>query len=135
VLVTATALRDGKIRERAAVVGYLRSTARFKFVDRLKSHLRCGDGASLPWEEVVEGPLEPGDGREEVGLSHDLRDALERLPEKPRQVVAAVHIEGKTYDEAARDTGIPLGSLKRYLREGLAQLRGELGALIGESPQ
>ena len=29
-------------------------------------------------------------------------------------------------EEAARDTGIPLGSLKRYLREGLAALREQL---------
>lgn len=135
VLATATALRDGRIRERGAVFGYLRTTARFKFVDRLKLHLRCGEDEALPWEEVVEGPLEPGG--DEVGeheLSRDLREALERLPEKPRQVVAAIHIEGKTYDEAAQATGIPLGSLKRHLRDGLARLRAELSPPGQESP-
>jgi hypothetical protein len=34
-----------------------------------------------------------------------------------------VYVEGNTYSEAAAATGIPLGSLKRHLREGLATLR------------
>ena len=40
VVAGALALRDGKIRDRRAVVGYLRTTARFKFIDRLKAHTR-----------------------------------------------------------------------------------------------
>ena len=51
---------------------------------------------------------------------------IEALPEKRREVVVRVYVEGLTYPEAAERTGIPLGSLKRYLRDGLAQLRDEL---------
>jgi DNA-directed RNA polymerase specialized sigma24 family protein len=43
----------------------------------------------------------------------------------------AVYIRGLTYEEAARATGIPLGTLKHYLRDGLAQLRDELSDLLG----
>ena len=35
----------------------------------------------------------------------------------------AVYGNERTYEQAASDTGIPLGSLKRHLREGLARLR------------
>ena len=42
----------------------------------------------------------------------------------------AVYVEGRTYEEAAQATGIPLGSFKRYLRDGLAQLREELSDLL-----
>ena len=39
VCAAALALRDGRLRERQAVVGFLMSTARFKYVDRLRIQL------------------------------------------------------------------------------------------------
>ena len=123
------ALREGKLREPQAIVGYLRTTARFKFVDRLRRHLRCNEDETLPWEDVVEqeeGSVEADDPE----LQQDLRASLERLPEKKRLAVVGVYLEGGTYDEVAERTGIPLGTLKRYLRDGLAQLRGDLGHLF-----
>ena len=132
VLAAATALRDGRIRERGAVVGFLKSTARFKFADRLKAHLRLAEDATLPWQELLEGPLEPYTDERSTELRRDLRQALARLPEKERRAVAAVHVEGRSYEDAAATTGIPLGSLKRHLREGLARLRAELGPALGE---
>src|SRR5262245_57988166 len=124
VLATATALRDGKLRERGAVFGYLRTTARFKFVDRLKRHLRAHEAESLAWEGELESlePAEDGD----PALRRDLSQALAALPEKQRAAIVAVHVRGQTYDEAAAETAIPLGSLKRHLREGLAVLRAAL---------
>ena len=108
-------------------MGYLRTTARFKFIDRLKAQTRTKENETLPWEDVVgadEAQLadDPGEGE----MSRDLAQALERLPEKQRLVVLGVHVQGRTYDQVAEDTGIPLGSLKRYLRDGLTQLRGDL---------
>jgi RNA polymerase sigma-70 factor (ECF subfamily) len=129
---TATAWREGRIRERQALVGFVSSTARFKFVDRLRSHLRLREDETLPWQAVVEGPLEPSSAEAPPELRRDLRDALARLPEKERRAVTAVHVEGQTYEEAATTTGIPLGSLKRHLRDGLARLRVELDPLLGE---
>jgi len=55
---------------------------------------------------------------------------LERLSENRRVAVQGVYLEGKTYNGVAEDTGIPLGSLTRYLREGIAQLREELGDFL-----
>jgi RNA polymerase sigma-70 factor, ECF subfamily len=132
VLAAALAVRDGRLRDRGAVAGYLRSTARFKFVDRLKASLRCSEGETLSWEEVVAGPLEPArPSAHELG--RDLRAALERLPAKTRDALVAVYLEGRTYEEAASHTGVPLGSVKRYLREGLAQLRARLATRLDEA--
>src|SRR2546428_259265 len=52
-----------------------------------------------------------------------VRSAVSHLPEEQRRAIQAVYFEGQTYEEAAEATGIPLGSLKRYLRLGLGQLR------------
>jgi RNA polymerase sigma factor (sigma-70 family) len=125
----ALALRDGRLRERQAVVGYLMRTARFKYVDRLRVQLGARRSERLPWEDVAgrELPLEERLGAEAL---EDLRRALARVPDKRRLAVIAVCVEGRTYQEGAQATGIPLGSFKRYLRDGLAQLREELSQFL-----
>lgn len=131
VVAAALALREGRIRDRRAVVGYLRTTARFKFIDRLKAHTRTREDDTLPWEDVVaadEAKLADDPASEE--MSRDLAQALERLPEKQRVAVVGVYVQGRTYDQVSEDTGIPLGSLKRYLREGLSRLREDLGDFL-----
>ncbi len=131
IIAAALALRDGRIRDRRAVVGYLRTTARFKFVDRLRVHMRVKEDQTLPWEDVV-GSDELSTSRTMApeGLSHDVRKAVERLSEKRRVAVLGVYLEGKTYSAVSEESGIPLGSLKRYLREGLEQLREQLSDFI-----
>ena len=131
IIASAVALREGRIRDRRAVVGYLRTTARFKFVDRLRIHMRIKEDQTLPWEDVVgSDELSTANTMAPEGLSQDVRGALERLSENRRVAVLGVYLEGKTYNAVAEETGIPLGSLKRYLREGIAQLREELGDFI-----
>ena len=131
IIAAALALREGRIRDRRAVIGYLRSTARFKFVDRLRVHLRAKEDQTLPWEDVVgSDELATAEEAAPEGLSHDLRNALERLPEKQQVAVLGVYLHGKTYNAVSEESGIPLGSLKRYLREGLAQLRSDLSDFV-----
>jgi RNA polymerase sigma-70 factor (ECF subfamily) len=127
----AAALREGRIRERGAVIGFLKTTARFKFVDRLERHLRLHEDESLAWQDLLDGPLEPAADLTSPELAHDLRAALARLPDKERRAVSAVHVEGRSYEDAAAATGIPLGSLKRHLRDGLARLRSKLDPALG----
>lgn len=127
------AQREGRIRERAHVYGFLKTVARNKFVDRLKSQLRSPADKALAWEEIVDGDLEPGaDEGPGPELTRDLHQALERLEERRRLAVVAVYVEGKTHPEAVEATGIPMGSLRRYLREGLAELRRVLAPGAGE---
>jgi RNA polymerase sigma-70 factor (ECF subfamily) len=129
-LAVAQAWREGRIRERDALFGFIRSTARFKFSDRLRAHLRLAEDETLPWQTLFDAGEEPAEETLAPELRRDLREALARLPERERRVVAAVHVEGRTYEEAAAATGIPLGSLKRHLRDGLSRLRETLGPLL-----
>ena len=119
---SAAAIREGKLKDRAAAFGYLKSTLRFKFVDRLKLHLKHKGEGTIAWEDALEVlPEEDGVANDQQSL--DLRDALESLPERERITVRLVYLQGCTYDEACARSGIPLGSLKRSLREGLGALR------------
>src|SRR5262249_35447976 len=128
----ALALREGRLREPLALVGFLKSTARFKYLDRLRSHLGQRRGERLPWAELVDSRDRTEGGRLGWEAREDLRRARERIPETQRAAVIAVYAAALTYEEAARATGTPLGPLKRQLRDGLAQLRGELGSRFDE---
>ena len=123
---SAAAVRDGKLQDRGAAFGYLKSTLRFKFVDRLKLQIKHRGEGTIPWEEAIE-VLPDEDQVEEDDQRRDLQNALEALPERQRESLRSVYLQGCTYPEAAKRTGIPLGSLKRALREGLAALREQLG--------
>jgi RNA polymerase sigma-70 factor (ECF subfamily) len=115
--------RAGRLRDPAAFVAYVRSITRNKLVDRLKQRLRRHEGETLAFEEASERiAAEPpaADG-------HDLRAALGELPEEERRAVCGVYLEGRSYQEVADATGLPLGTLKRRLRDGLAALRVRLG--------
>ena len=115
--------RDG-IRERSAVASYARTITRNKFANRLKAHLDLHEDEALPLEAVEDlaAGLQNGTAsRDDIVV--DVRHALEKLPERRRQAVFAVYGQGMTYVQAARETGIPLGSLKRYVREGLVELQ------------
>jgi RNA polymerase sigma-70 factor (ECF subfamily) len=119
--------RAGRLRDPGAFAAYVRSITRNKLVDRLKQRLRRHEGDTLPWDEASERlAADPP-----VADGHDLHAALHELPDEERRAVAGVYLEGRTYQEVADATGLPLGTLKRRLRDGLAALRIRLGTPDG----
>ena len=127
---TVTAAIEGiqrnRIRNPAAVVGYVRTVARSKFTDRLRRHLRWKENEACPWEEALADPaLGAALERDSAEFAAEIRIALAKLPDVQARIVLGVHGFGRTYEQVAKDTGVPLGSLKRYLRQGLSRLRQE----------
>ena len=118
-------LRAGRLGPDDAIVPWLRTVARNKFADRLRAYLRWRDGRSPPWELIIEREEQLA-AAPSLETRSEVAAALERLDGKQHAAVVEVYLEGRTYAEAAQVTGIPLGSLKRHLREGLAQLRRDL---------
>jgi RNA polymerase sigma-70 factor (ECF subfamily) len=125
--------KDGRLDAPGAIQAYVRQAIRFKFIDCLRTSGRrtsVGDpverigrgdhGVHWPPSESVSA------GAAELRIS--LARAVEALPERERLAIYEVHVRGRTYEEAAAATGIPLGSLKRALREGLARLREVIDA-------
>jgi RNA polymerase sigma factor (sigma-70 family) len=117
------AARKGRVEKPGAWFAYVRATTHHKLMDRLRTHLRHGEDQSQP----AEGPdgLCPIPVRIEARqeIVADVRSALERLPERTRWVVYAFYARGLTYAQVAGETRIPLGSVRRYVREGMAALR------------
>jgi RNA polymerase sigma-70 factor (ECF subfamily) len=112
---------QGQLREPRAFVAYVRTITRNEFYDFLKAH----GGPKV--EEISEQEQEDSS---DVEVVLAVRSAFGRLPEEQRRAIQTVYLEGKTYEEAAEATAIPLGSLKRYLRLGLSQLREQLAGVL-----
>lgn len=59
-----------------------------------------------------------------------IRQAIEELPEKTRQVITSVIIQRKKYKETAQDMNISVNTVKSQLRDGLKQLRRQFPASL-----
>lgn len=132
-LVVFTAAREGKIRNPDAGLGFIRTVAHHKFIDRLRRRIRCSEDQSLPWDELIRAKHLEAESRRSAEESFDLRLALEKLPEQRRRIVLGVYGEGKTVAKMAQETGTPLGTTKRYLRVSLAELREDLESEMDSS--
>ena len=53
--------------------------------------------------------------------------ALESLPEPRQEVLRMALMAGTTHTEIARQTGLPLGTIKTHVRRGLIRMREMLG--------
>jgi len=117
--------RAGRLRDPQAFVGYVRIITRNKVMDRLAQRFGRHEKDALPWNDATAAaaPPPPDPPVDRTAL----RAALDELPADERRVVEGVYGEGKTYEEVSRDTGIPLGTMKRRLRDALHTLRRRLG--------
>jgi RNA polymerase sigma-70 factor, ECF subfamily len=113
--------RAGRLRDPEAFVGYVRSITRNKFVDRLKGSLRRHEKEALPWDDETARLVASAPRHED--RARELWAAARDLPEEQQRVLDGVYREGRTCQEVSDRTGIPLGTLKRRLREALAALR------------
>jgi RNA polymerase sigma factor (sigma-70 family) len=71
--------------------------------------------------------------RATVSVDHDWKDVataiheeIDRLPERFRRPVVLCDLEGSTHEHAARDLGVPIGTLKSRLTKARTLLRGRL---------
>jgi RNA polymerase sigma-70 factor, ECF subfamily len=116
--------RAGRLRDPQAFAAYVRTITHHKFADRIERGRRTREGKHVEWNERDHdgaAVAEPGDGAAEVWF------AVADLPAQERIVIDGVYKHGKTYEEVAEDTGIPLGTVKRRLRDGLDALRRRFG--------
>jgi RNA polymerase sigma-70 factor (ECF subfamily) len=58
----------------------------------------------------------------DAGLTMDINELLNQLPEKYRQVVTLFYLEQKSYEEVGALLGLPLGTVKTFLYRGKKEL-------------
>jgi RNA polymerase sigma factor (sigma-70 family) len=103
--------KKGQLRDMKAFVAYVRTTTRRAFFDLFGER-------EMELVDVTEQVFD-----RHIDDASALHAAINRLPDKLKKVVEAVFIMDLTYTTAAQSTGIPLGTLKRYLQQAITQLR------------
>jgi RNA polymerase sigma-70 factor (ECF subfamily) len=67
-------------------------------------------------------------GGESINPDHlGLKEVVDGLDEKYRSLIDLVYFKGYTQEEAAEETGIPLGTIKTRLRFAISELRAQFG--------
>jgi RNA polymerase sigma-70 factor (ECF subfamily) len=91
-------------------------------VDHRRRVGRRGQRAELP-EQLDDPAPGPGERAESRERARFLRDALESLRPKYREVLFLVYVEGFKVEETARTLGLPQGTIKSRLLRGREALR------------
>jgi RNA polymerase sigma-70 factor (ECF subfamily) len=114
------AYSKGKIRDPKAFVGYSRTITRNVFVDSIRRHHREDDA---PIDDDFDQTIPSEEPRPDPGTQIALRKALASLPERHRQVIERIYLQGYSYEETARDLDRPRGTINRLQREAVQMLR------------
>ena len=114
--------RAGRLRDPEAFLGYARIVTRNKVVDRVKGARRRHERATVPWDEdaarIAGAVADPS-----AAAAREVWAAVRDLPTEQQHVLDGVYRQGKTYEAVSAETGIPLGTMKRRLRDALMALR------------
>jgi RNA polymerase sigma-70 factor (ECF subfamily) len=109
---------------RASVMTWLSTIARNRAIDRLRSR------RMLAYAEPIEGRELADDGPsaetllEAAGEEARLHKCLSQLDQRTESVIRTAFFGGVTYEALAQSLDTPLGTVKSWIRRGLAKLKG-----------
>ncbi len=112
---------------RASPISWLATIARNRAIDWVRAK---GVRPTRPIEDAALIADETPDQfsiaqRDET--SRRLHDCLDALEERQRDAIRTAFFDGMTYAELAAAKGVPLGTMKSWVRRGLMQLKGCVG--------
>jgi RNA polymerase sigma factor (sigma-70 family) len=116
------ARRGGSVRNGRSVASFLFGVARFAALrarDKARRRRAHESRAGRDKTDRVEPPADPE-------LLAAVDEELHRLPDRYRAPLLACLLRGRTQEDAAREAGCSLSTLRRRLDRGLVLLRGRL---------
>ena len=109
---------------RAGVMTWLSTIARNRSIDRLRARGPLAYAGQIDDMEIADG----ADSAETLLSAADdrnkLHGCLSELDDRTQQVIRTAFFEGVTYEALARNMDAPLGTVKSWIRRGLAKLKG-----------
>jgi RNA polymerase sigma factor (sigma-70 family) len=121
----ALARHAGAVGRRGSVGGWLHRVAYRAAVRARARALKREEHERRAAQRTTADPLAELTGRELLAL---LDEELQRLPDVYREPLVLCYLEGRTRDEAAREFGCSLGTMKRRLERAREVLRARLTA-------
>ncbi|QNP44374.1 sigma-70 family RNA polymerase sigma factor [Sphingomonas daechungensis] len=109
--------------DKASPITWLAVVARNKAIDRLRQRLPNSEDVGAA-EGIADGGLSAIDVIEDRQESERLAGCLDELEQRTRDMIRAAFLDGATYPELAERQGVPLGTMKSWIRRGLQRLRG-----------
>lgn len=116
--------------ERGSLKTFLTSVARNKAIDLVRREESVKRTRESLAAEMAAAPASVAFEEEVQGRS-TIVNALQQLPEGQREAIALAYYGGRTYRDVALELGIPEGTAKTRMRDGLTKLRG----LLADSPR
>ncbi|GAB3611367.1 sigma-70 family RNA polymerase sigma factor [Humibacter ginsengiterrae] len=112
---------------RGRAIGWIMTLAKRRAIDRIRSAQAAHDRDLRVGIREYRVEDDVADAAEVAVESERVAVALERLPDAQRQAIALAYDGGLTHTEIAEVLGIPVGTVKTRLRDGMIRLRHELG--------
>jgi RNA polymerase sigma-70 factor (ECF subfamily) len=109
--------------ERASPITWLAAIARNRAIDKVRARR---PGRSEPMERAEHVADAAASAEEAVivaGENARLFGCLDELEPQHRSAVRTAFLDGKTYEELALAAGVPLGTMKSWIRRSLMRLR------------
>jgi RNA polymerase sigma-70 factor (ECF subfamily) len=115
---------------RGSVAAWVATLARRRAVDRVRSEQAGRDRDDRVARRSQDRDRDVVAEEVELRLEHwQVRRALAGLSDRQREAIELAYFAGHTYRDVARVLGIPEGTAKSRLRDGLLRLREALDAL------
>lgn len=114
--------------ERGSLKVFLVGVARNKAIDLVRREERLRRTKESLLAEVQSNL---GGTNESIEGTQDVRAALKGLTAIQREAIVLAYFGGRTYREVAEELGIPEGTAKTRLRDGLIKLRGLMAPTTG----
>jgi RNA polymerase sigma-70 factor (ECF subfamily) len=111
---------------RGAPLTWLLTVARYRALDLLRMkrpEMELPDDDTAPELEASAAGDDPEQGAEAAQNSERLSECMQRLSAEQRRSVLLAYFRGYSHPELARALKAPLGTVKSWVRRGLARLR------------
>ncbi|MDE9365321.1 ECF RNA polymerase sigma factor SigK [Luteipulveratus sp. YIM 133132] len=113
---------------RGSAFGWLLTIAHRRAVDRVRSSAAARTRDVTYERQASAGPYDSTAETVTALLdAEQVRGALARLTDHQREAVEMAYFGGRTHTEIAETLGIPLGTAKSRIRDGLRRLRDHIG--------
>lgn len=109
---------------RASVMTWVSTIARNRAIDRLRARGPMAYAEPVEDLEIADGSVGADALLEIADDSNRLQGCLKELDDRTEQVIRTAFFEGVTYEALANRMGAPLGTVKSWIRRGLAKLKG-----------
>ncbi len=117
--------------DRGTASGWITTLAHRRAVDRVRSEQASRDRDDRVSRRDEPRAFDAVADEVQVNLDHwQVRQALASLTERQREAIELAYFGGHTYRDVAKVLGIPEGTAKSRLRDGLLRLRQSLEELV-----